>query len=125
MGNKRFIVSALCVVLLLAMPMRAAAELCTHPIVVEPEPDRAYHGYETGFYEHREWLQEVEYICASCGEDVVLGAIKYLGDWEKHDWVIDWANPDDRGGGLVMYDAYCTTCGYDDTLSNYEIENVI
>lgn len=125
MGKKKLIVSVLCAMMFLAMPIRAAAEFCTHPDLIEPEPDRAHHGYETRFYEHREWLQEVEYICESCGEEVVLGDIQYLGNWEKHDWVIDWTNPDDRGGGLVYYEAYCETCGYEDTLSNYEIENVI
>ena len=122
MSRKKIVISALCMVSLLAMPVQAAVSFCTHPDMVKS--DRAHHGYKTNSYQHQEWMQEVKYECASCGEDVVLGNIQYLGDWENHDWRVDKGNPDDRGGGLIYYDAWCTTCGYEDILSNYEIEDL-
>ncbi len=123
MNKKKIIISALCMALLLAMPVQAYADVCTHPkLYPAPEGTWVYHGYDTAFYQHHEWFQHVEYICIRCGAEI-LGDKEYK-DWEDHDWNIDWSNPDDHGNGLVYYNAFCETCGYADDLNNFEIEDL-
>lgn len=126
MGKKIFISCGLCVMTLLTAPMQATAEYCTHPKLYPVLPEDRYfveHGYDSGIYQHREWYQHVEYLCISCRAEI-LGDKEYK-DWEDHDWDIDWEHPDDRSGGLVYYEACCTKCNYQDTLTNYEIEAII
>ncbi len=97
---------------LLALPLQASADYCTHPKL---DPLFSDHGYDTGFYQHREWYQDI-FQCLSCGAEVIK-PIKYE-DWEDHDWDIDWAHPDNMGAGLVAYEACCKICNYHDTLYN-------
>lgn len=125
MGKKRFIVFVLCVMALLTAPIRAVAEYCTHPKLYQVLPEDRYfveHGYETGFYQHREWFQYVEFLCIRCGAEI-LGDKDYK-EWEDHEWDIDYEHPDEISGGLIFYEACCKKCNYSDTLSNYEIEQI-
>lgn len=120
MSKRKIIISTLCMVSLLALPLQASADYCTHPRVVkilESDHYPSHHGYDYNYYQHHEWVQNVEYVCLSCGEEL-LGDKEYLGDWEDHDWDIDWDNPDDRGWGLVAYEACCRDCDLHETLYN-------
>lgn len=122
MEKKKIIVSMLCMALLLMTPVQAYAAVCTHPVLVKPNPVYVYHGFDTTFYQHQEWFQKIEYCCLSCDAEF-FGDIEYA-DWENHDYVIDWEHPDVREGGLVYYDFYCSTCGYADDLNNNEIADL-
>jgi len=111
---KVILVGVLSVTSLMALPVQAAVNVCTHPYFEHVHGE--HHGYDCTYETHTEWWQEVEKRCTSCGEEVLKE--KRYGNKEPHQWVIDWEHQDDRGYGLVYYEAECNICGYCDTLPN-------
>lgn len=111
MKRKGMFVYALGVTSLLALPVQAAVNVCTHPV-----SDPVYvREFDATYEQHRLWEGPAR-KCETCheifDEDLTAGA------WEDHSWVIDWDHPDDIGHGLVFYEAECSVCGYTDTLAN-------
>ena len=120
MSKRKIIISALCIVSLLVMPLQVSADYCTHPRVVkirEEDYYPGYHGYDRNYYQHRAWVRNVKYICISCHEEL-LGDKEYYVDWQDHVWNIDWEKPDDRGNGLVVYEGRCEVCDLVEVLPN-------
>jgi hypothetical protein len=110
MKIRKLLVSALCAVSLMGIPVHAAS-ICTHPMLEE----QIHHGYDRNDKQHCEWLSRV-FICTKCHAEARVDT--EYENWEDHNWWIDYDNPDYRDYG-IQYDMYCTECGYDDYIIEY------
>jgi len=113
-SKKLFVIICVAATMLFgSTPVQAAVNACPPHT---PREHLTNYQYDINVYQHREWTQEYD-RCTVCGEHLDVGPW-VEGNWEDHNWVIDWSTADDIGHGLIFYDAQCSVCGYSDTVAN-------
>ncbi len=109
MKKTGFFISITTAFFVFVLPVQAF-NYCGHP-VSDPVFLRDYERNSDQHCLCQGWAKE----CRTCGE--IFDIDLQNEDWEDHDWDIDWDHPDIRDYGVV-YDAWCTVCGYEDSLIN-------